>query len=370
MNLLNGFVINGKELAYASVSNFSNFIYNHFNNPWLILLIVPLAVILYLFFKRNIFNIDSDFKNRKLIFLTRVIIIFFLLIAISGPFIEKLSVVQGNPKLKIFVDNSTSMELFDNSVLTKLVSNLKQHIPVEINFISSGDKSNIADNIISGMRRYDQVLLFTDGNNNAGVDIGDAALNAVSIGGTINIVNIAPVNFDASVAVLGVDKTTASAEEDYVISIKKTDKDKSTKLIVEVDGEEVINDNIKKEQTVIKKRFTEGYHTIHAKIESDDYFLNNNEFFKTVKVVPRPKILFITKGADDLIELFSPLYDITVVDNFPENSDGLNDYTAVIVDNIDASELDKHVNLFADFITEGNGMFVIGGGEFFFFCGF
>ena len=49
MNLLNGFVINGKELAYASVSNFSNFIYNHFNNPWLILLIVPLAVILYLF---------------------------------------------------------------------------------------------------------------------------------------------------------------------------------------------------------------------------------------------------------------------------------------------------------------------------------
>src|SRR3989344_6161406 len=308
MNLLNGFVINGKELAYASVSNFSNFIYNHFNNPWLILLIVPLAVILYLFFKRNIFNIDSDFKNRKLIFLTRVIIIFFLLIAISGPFIEKLSVVQGNPKLKIFVDNSTSMELFDNSVLTKLVSNLKQHIPVEINFISSGDKSNIADNIISGMRRYDQVLLFTDGNNNAGVDIGDAALNAVSIGGTINIVNIAPVNFDASVAVLGVDKTTASAEEDYVISIKKTDKDKSTKLIVEVDGEEVINDNIKKEQTVIKKRFTEGYHTIHAKIESDDYFLLNNEFFKTVKVVPRPKVLVISKSADDLLTLFNSLY--------------------------------------------------------------
>jgi len=368
MSAINGFVIKGKDLAVSSFSDSLIFFNNNFNNSKILLLIIPILIGLYLFFRKDVFknNIDKIFNRRKnILFITRAIILVLLFIALAGPFVEKLSIVHGDPKIKILIDNSTSMVLFDNSEFSRLKQNLEQHIPVEINYIASGDKSGLSDGIISSMRPYDQVLLFSDGNNNVGSVMGDAALHAVNTGGTINALKLTPNKFDASVAVLGPDKTTSGAEEDYIISIKRTDKDKSINIKIEIDGEIALDSSISKEQTVIKRRFSEGYHTIHAKIESDDYFLLNNEFFKTVKVVPRPKVLVISKSADDLLTLFNSLYEISVVDKLPETIEELKPFTAVVIDNIEASSLDSNVNVLADFVSEGNGLYVIGGGNSF-----
>ena len=85
-------------------------------------------------------------------------------------------------------------------------------------------------------------------------------------------------------------------------------------------------------------------------------------FYKTVKVVPKPKILILSNGGIDLNNLFEPLYATVLTNAMP---DSINEFTAVVVDNMPASFMDKHVSKLTSFVAEGGGMFVIGGGNSF-----
>ncbi len=341
--------------------NIFNILFNYFETPYIILLIIPIIIILIYLIKKDFVKIYSlnDIKKRKIrnfALISRIFIFLLLIIALASPYVETTKIIKGDPKIKILIDNSTSMGLFDLDFISSLVANLEKRIPTEIYEAAEGEESNLGDGILSNLRKDDNLLLITDGNNNKGLDMGDVALQASILNSSISSLIINPDKFDASVYIIGPEKTTAKAENTFTVVIKKTEN-KTVKLVVDIDGSNVFNENTNEEKISVKKAFQEGYHKISAKIEVNDHFKNNNIYYKTIKVVPKPRILLFTNHKE-LGDLFNPLYEVEKVNSLSNKFDN---YTAVVIGDIPADLLDSNSSVLADYITEGNGMFVVGG---------
>lgn len=337
--------------------------FRYFERPYVLLVILPLIFMLVYLIRKDIvkLSLGQEYEKRRkklriFVFVTRLIIFLLLLIALASPFIETTKIISGDPKVKILVDNSTSMDIFDLSFVNNFKKELEKRIPIEISFIASGEESRLGDEILTNMRRDDNLLLITDGNNNKGIELGDAALQANIINASMSALRIFPDRYDASVVVYGSDKTTSKAENTFTVFIKKTEN-RTVHLIVDVDDVNVVDKNTNEEQITFKKTFDSGYHRIVARLDVKDYFNQNNIFYKTVKVVPKPKVLLLGNGTE-IIQLFDPLYDMKRADDL--NLD-LKPYTAVIVDNKDADDINNYSDALSQYVSDGNGLFVIGG---------
>src|SRR3989338_10542504 len=133
-------------------------------------------------------------------------------------------------------------------------------------------------------------------------------------------------------------------------------------LEVKFDDEIVIaKSNDKSDTFELNKKLTEGYHKITAEllsVGSDDYFKQNNKFYKTVKVVPRPKVLFVTEKNSPLANDLGDIYDLTITSDIP---DGLNEYMAAVLNDIPANKFLQHLDKLSDYVSDGNGLLVVGG---------
>ena len=344
---------------------FLDILYIYFEKPSIFLLLIPI-VILFIFLLKKKFvklNLNPEYESRRkkvkiVVFISRSLIILLLLIALATPFIERTKVIPGDPKVTILVDNSTSMELFDLNGINNLKSQLESSIPVELRYISSGEESSIGDGIVANMRRNENILLVSDGNNNHGITLGDVGVQANIINSTISVLNIIPNKYDASVFIYGSDKTISGVENTFTVIIQKTEV-KQVRVIVEVDGRNILDQVTEEDQLEFKRSFDSGYHKIVAKIESEDHFKQNNIFYKNVKVVPKPKVLLYSKN-DELVQLLNPLYELSKVDDL--NVD-LKPYNAIIVDDKDIEDLEQYYDKLSSFVSQGNGLFVIGGGN-------
>ncbi len=342
-----------------------DFFLNYFERPLILLLIIPLILLMLYLFKKEFVKLylggDYEVKRKKLkwfVLIIRFIILVLVLIAIASPFIQTTKVITGDPKIKIVVDNSTSMELFDLGFADNLKKQLENQIPVEVSFIASGEESKIGDGILSNMKKNSNLLLITDGNNNEGVDLGDVAIQANALNSSISALKIIPNKYDASVSVYGSQKTTSGSENTFTVSVQQTEN-KNPRLVVDVDGNMVIDRKVTSGDIPFKMTFTEGYHKITAKIDASDYFKQNNLFYKTVKVVPKPKVLLLSSN-EELLQLFGPIYDLNKVENLDGDFSG---YTGIIIDDKDAANLNSYYDKLSSFISSGNGLLVIGGGN-------
>ena len=99
-----------------------------------------------------------------------------LFIAVAGFYRLEETVVPGEPEIKILVDNSTSMSLFNAGMGAQIkegIDSKNSGIPVRIIPASSGDTSAIGDDILNNIHGNDNILIVTDGNVNYGRSIGD-----------------------------------------------------------------------------------------------------------------------------------------------------------------------------------------------------
>ncbi|MEK6837324.1 MAG: vWA domain-containing protein, partial [Nanoarchaeota archaeon] len=105
------------------------------------------------------------------------------------------------------------------------------------------------------------------------------------------------------------------------------------------------------------RKLSEGYHRIVAQLNANDFIQQNNEFYRTVKVEKKPKVLLISKKSSPLEGLFSPLYDLSTAESLAGVD--LSGYSAVVLNDIPAAkaEADK----LSSFIDDGNGVVVVGG---------
>ncbi len=338
--------------------------FKYFERPYVLLLVIPAILFLIYFFRKDFVKLhishEDEIRKKKLaryIFASKIVIIILLIISVASPYVETTKTVKGDPNVKILVDNSTSMDLFDLNFIEELKSDLERRVPVEMHYIAYEKNSRLAENILANMRKDDNLLLITDGNNNGGVELGDIILQANSVNASVNAINLNSDKFDASVSIIGPDKTTTNVENDFTVRIGKTDE-RDVRVIVKVDGATIFNRMTEENEINFKMGFANGYHELSAElVVFGDYFEENNLFYKTVKVVSKPKVLLVSKNTE-LKELFDPLYTLDVVQ---DPTTAMHEYTAVILDDIPAEGLNDLSDVFAEYIAGGNGLLVFGG---------
>ena len=82
-------------------------------------------------------------------------------------------------------------------------------------------------------------------------------------------------------------------------------------------------------------------------------------YYKVIRVVSKPKLLFVSEKDSRLVKILERLYK---VDTYESLSSELNRYYGIVLNDINANNLkDNDINKIDEFVTEGNGMLVIGG---------
>ena len=339
---------------------------------YVVFFIIPLIVGLYFLVKRNFINFFDKSeqasyerekeKQRLYFFIIRSLIFVMLLIAIAGPFLLETRTVKGDPRIIILGDNSTSLNLFESGLGREIADSLKGKIPVSIRTVASGDRSAIGNGILNNIEKDENVLVVTDGNSNYGKLLGDVMLLASSLNATVSTLDMKPIKSDVRVEVLGVSEAIRDVEESFIISVNNVGEDVPYTLEVRFDDEIVLAKSSDKSDTfTISKKLSEGYHKITAELQNvgeNDYFEQNNKYHKTVKVVSRPSILLVSEKSSPLKKDLERIYDLTTLGSIP---DDLGDYLAVILNDVPADKFLPHVDSLSDYVSDGNGLIVVGG---------
>ena len=340
--------------------------------PLRLLIILPLALVLIFLLTQNFVKLsDPDpmrlkrlrFERRLyriILFFSRLIIIVLLVAAITRPYLEKREMTQGDTTINILVDESLSMDVYDNGIIDTLSSQLELKVPVRINKIASGLNSNIGDGILSHLGKDKNLLLFTDANSNVGSDFQDVAMLAKSLNATISSLDVEPVTQELSISVVGPEKVFVGAVTEYtaIINKIKTEENYQYRVVVTIDDQPVIDTMTSEAQLTFSKEFMEGDHKIVARLDLSDEFRENNIFYKTVHTIKKAKILFVSNSDSPLRELLSQMYDV----DFSTKLENVDDYYAVILNNMPANSftLEELVNL-SGYVINGNGLVVVGG---------
>jgi hypothetical protein len=181
----------------------------------------------------------------------------------------------------------------------------------------------------------------TDGNANAGSDMGDAALLASELNASISFIQLEPVKDDYSVTIDGPSKVLSYSDAQFSVTVTSLNGfSQSPPVSILVDGEKISPAKDTTEGNTRTLTFTEsfpdGQHKIEASVSVADLFPQNNQYYMTVKSVPKPKILFVSRKISPLEQVFQKLYDMDKVQSLPDNLDS---YYAVVINDMPASAL-------------------------------
>ncbi len=326
-----------------------------FETPWFLYLIPVFLAIIGLLLWKNFVGRVSSRRKKILFFLSRGAIVSLLIVSLANPFVFEQKLVDGNPRIKLLIDNSSSMALFKDDV-DGLKEKLNEQIPVLKKEIGSSETSNLGDNILAQSERNGNLLLYTDGQITSGESMESLFGLISSLNTTINAIKIEPKQIDASVSVIGPSETVPGANNNFLISIEMAGKS-SVPVKVSIDSEVVFNSRTQESVKVSQAFLSEGYHTIKAEILEDDFFPQNNVFYKTVKVIKRPAILYLTKKDDPFKEIVQDIYEADKSTSIP---DDLSKYYGVIINDLKAKDI-TNIDSLKKFLLDNNGLFVIGG---------
>jgi uncharacterized membrane protein len=347
-----------------SISTFVKLAYNYFEQPFVLLLAIPLVLLALWLLRKDFIKLKEDpdivkqkKRARRVMVVTRTIIIICLCIALASPYIQHEKIIEGDPFIKLMVDNSTSMELFE-TIAPDLAAKLEKRLTVETKTIATEERSDIGDAILNNLEPGQSVLLVTDGNSNFGADLGDVALFAGKLNATINAIQLTPKENDVGIAILGPSKTMADVDNTFTIVINHVGKKDPVHVVVTLDGATLLDEITADPVKEITQKLSEGYHKMTAMIDTKDYFQQNNVFYKTIKVVPKPRILFVSDKESPMRTLLNELY---VVDGLSSVPADLKDYYAIAINDIPADNLKDATDRINEFVSDGNGMVVMGG---------
>jgi len=296
---------------------------------------------------------------RRFMLATRILIFSFLIIALASPFAVKTITLPGDALVTLLVDNSTSMSMFNLTEIESLQKELKKEMPVSLRYISTDDKSAIGDALLNNMQGNDNILVISDGNNNDGRNLGDMLVFASSLNSTINAFDIKPIQNDAAVSISGQSEVLVDTDNSFAVDVDVIGDVGEYSLKAWVDGKEVMSKKSSKSiSEVIITELPEGYHKIKAEIDSDDFIKENNIFYKTVNVLPKPNVAFISKNsAAPMWQIVGRSYKGELFDYVPN----LERFHAIIIDDFSFPELKQDLPKLEKYVEEGNGIVFVGG---------
>ncbi|MBI2647425.1 VWA domain-containing protein, partial [Candidatus Woesearchaeota archaeon] len=151
---------------------------------------------------------------------------------------------------------------------------------------------------------------------------------------------------------------------DFVVRVSVVGKDIPYTLQVTADDTNLIfEEQASSSKTFsFSKKFPEGeYHKLTARlldVGEEDYFKNNNIYYKSIKIVPRPKVLYVTEKNSPLAQELDKIYEVDVVNSIPND---ISNYMAVILNDLKAAKILPHFDLLSDYVSDGNGLIFVGG---------
>jgi uncharacterized membrane protein len=331
-----------------------------FAKPEMLYLIIPLIIIMFFILRKKFIKDEQRlFKTKgkkRLVFVFRILFFITLLLALSIPYTEITENYSNLTTIKILVDNSESMELFETENLLNEIKNID--VPTQIINLEMDDYSNIGSSILNHIEPNSNILLISDGQNNFGTKLSDVSLFASSINSKIYSVDLKNKERELSIEIIGPNKVVSNVENEFIVKLNKVGK--INQPVVRI----FVNNNLEKEvqyddEIIFKKSFGKGSHIIRAEVDYNDVFSENNIFYKTINVIEKPKILFVTKKNSPLFTLYNDFY---YVDKDNDLKKDLDDYYAVVLNNINADDLtNEDIHKLEEFLKNGNGLFVIGG---------
>ncbi len=268
--------------------------------------------------------------------------------------------IKGDVSLTIFSDNSTSFSLFDEAIVGKLKSELEKEIPVNLVTIASGERSALGDGILNNIRQDQSILIVSDGNNNEGRNLGDIMVFANNLNATINSVELVPQKSDTIVRIEGPSEEIIGSEAAFVVYVDQVGQSQEYSLKVDIDGNLLLAQvGIGSNKYEIKQTLGEGYHKMTAKVDIGDYFQQNDIYYKSISIIPKPSILLVSNKPSVLEPELIKVYDVTTASTIPDN---IGKYSAVILNDMSVSKMgDEGMQELIDYVTEGNGLIVLGG---------
>ncbi len=348
--------------------------YQYLKSPLIILAIIPIAIFIFALLRKGFVQLKSgDFEPgamrrriflRYFIFVIRTLIVLAVLIAIASPFIETETIVRGDMFLNLLVDNTSSFTLFDHSIAPKIKAEIARELRVEQTIIGTGDRSALGDSVLANLQKDGTMLMITDGNNNLGADLGDVALYAAKLNATINAVKLEPIQMDLAVTIKGPAKILEGIKSIFTAEVSGASKTlPEYHLTIEIDGQKIVDETTSALTTPFERVFTSGYHTIKATISIDDYFEENNVYYKAVRVVRKPDLFFWTKEDSPTLILFEQMYKVTKGDGLPNN---LDEFHAIVINNLNKNDVGEEItDKLSEFVSDGNGLLIIGGDDSF-----
>jgi len=334
---------------------YGNFVIADIRNMYLL---IPLAILLFILIKKHYVK-DKDrlikVKGRKrFLFFSKLLIFACLLMALSSPYFEYTDKKGNITKIKVLIDKSDSMEVFNMYEVEETLSQL--NLPVEIHELDMNDYSALGNAILGHLKPEEHILLITDGQNNYGASLQDVALFAATINSRLYALDLKRNKDEASVEILGPSKVVSEVENTFTVKINKMGKF-NVDTNIYIDGKFVQQTD--KQEVEIKRSFSSGTHTIKASIQEADHFPENNAFQKVINVYDRPKILFVTKRSSPLFELYEEFYNIEQTNIIPED---LDEYHAIVLNDINDKYItEDNIDDLEDYLNDENGMFVVGG---------
>jgi uncharacterized membrane protein len=325
-----------------------------FEHPYVLFLISPLILAGLYYIRRGV---------SKWIIISRIIILSLLIMALASPYSLGLNTLRDDaPKITVISDDTMSMDLFNKDLGKKVFDALQPKTPTKFREFA-GIKSPIGDEVI-GASENNNLVLITDGNANYGKDLFDAISFVSQTGTRVFAVEQKPLHNDISVEIASSKNIIIGNENVFNVVVRQAGNASRYKLDVEIDGKSVYSDSVtqkEREKSIpVTGAFTTlGSHKIKATITpaTEDRFKLNNVFYRSVFVVPKPKVLAVTNdAASPLYTIITGLYNVTATGSLPAD---LSHYKTVIIDNKGATEL--NADTLRNYVGNGGGLVVVGG---------
>jgi Mg-chelatase subunit ChlD len=336
-----------------------------FDRP-LVLIGVPLAalVLWYLLFRRAGLEergpTTATRGERRIMFLTRLLVVGCLLVAAAGPTAVAVRETPGDPRVTLLVDESDSMALTPVDT-ARLVRDIEAGgVPVTAVTVARGTDSRVGEAVVANSRPDGSLVLVSDGHVTDGRSLDAAAEVARGANTTLNVLALEPSGVERAVGLAGPTKTSVGVENAFLVRVSGVGESASRTLTITVDGQPVVTEQISAADEAVEftHRFAAtGDHRVVATLAGDDVYGENDVSRLSVRVVERPAVLYVSRGEYPLATLLDELYDVTRVESVPSN---LDPYTAVVIQDVAAEDLGD-VAALQRFVIDGNGLVVAGG---------
>ncbi|WP_406657548.1 VWA domain-containing protein [Methanolobus sp. ZRKC2] len=330
-------------------------------NPEILWLIVPVII-------GGIYLLKKSTK--KSLIISRIIIAILLVIALASPYtLDPRVSSDENPDIVLISDETASMELFGKETSTNLYESLTAKTPTTLVQLT-GEKTALGDAIMQYARGDNQIVLVTDGNNNQGAELEEALQFAEDVGTTVYYVQPELEKNDLSAQIIGDKTVIVNNENQFDIEVTQAGDEKVSysyelysddELIRSGNGE--IDENDRNDTIPVSQvKFSSlGEHTLKLVVTPSDSDMDpiNNEFYKSIYVIPKPKIQAVGLETDSpLAYTLYKLYDVSTSDDF-SNLDGTK---AIVIDNVYSNSFSgTDVDELKEYLSDGRGIVVVGG---------